>query len=210
MNCRSCLYVASAVAAACTPQPRDPHSQNGESASAAPRAIQDAPVNRSIAPDSGTTTPAAVSARGESTISHEHRIMVDEPKCVPGVCVCRGHVDDRARLNETGPSPEQLGEGLRCIVADFDGNGANDHALPGGEGLEIVILSTANGGFLRAVTIDAGGMASLYPPRETHGPDGEPPSKYPGLLVPNIGLDHAVFLWNGTTFMRYLFRATTS
>ena len=190
---RSCLYVASAVVAGCTPQSRDAHSQNGESASVAHRAIKDTPASPSIATDSGA-----------------HRITIDEPKCVPGDCVCRGTVDARAKLNETGPSEQQLSDGLRCVVADFDGNGSHDYALPGGEGLEIIILSTANGGFLRAVTIDAGGMVSLYPPREARGPDGEPPSKLPGLFVPNVGLDHAVFLWNGTTFARYLFRPSAS
>src|ERR1043166_8326936 len=85
----------------------------------------------------------------------EHQLAVKAPGCVPGECICRGRVDPRARLNETGPGPEELADGVRCIVADYDGNGANDYALGGAEGTATVILSKADGGFLKAIRLDA-------------------------------------------------------
>ncbi|HEV8355141.1 MAG TPA: hypothetical protein VGQ17_00060 [Gemmatimonadales bacterium] len=137
----------------------------------------------------------------------EHRLGVEDPGCIPGECICRGRVDLRARLNETGPGPEELADGVRCIVADYDGNGANDYALPGAEGTATVILSKPDGGFLKAIRLDAGGLIHLYRPRAKPGPGGEPASLLHGLFVPWVGSEHAVFLWTGEGFARTLFPA---
>ena len=130
----------------------------------------------------------------------EHQLAVKDAKCVPGVCTCRGRVDPRARLNETGPGPEQLADGVRCVVADYDGNGANDYALGGAEGSATVILSKRDGGFLKAIRLDAGGRMQLYRPRAKPGTRGEPASVLPGLFVPWVGQEHVVFLWTGEGF----------
>jgi hypothetical protein len=152
------------------------------------------------------TTSLAGASYAHTQQPQGHHLAVRRPGCVPGECICTGQADVRARLNENGPRPSELRRGVRCIVADFDGNGAVDHALPGGEGIATVILSTRGGGFLKAVTVDAAGMIHLYSPRATPGPHGEPPSKLPGLFVPWVGRSHAVFLWNGEGFARTLFR----
>ena len=68
------------------------------------------------------------------------------------------------------PETQWLTIGVRCIVADYDGNGANDYALSGAEGSATVILSKPDGGFLKAVRLDAGGLLSLYRPRAIPGP----------------------------------------
>lgn len=150
---------------------------------------------------------AAGSAGAQGQPPSGHLLKVKEPRCVPGECICRGRADVRARLNENGPTPSDLRRGVRCIAADFDGNGAVDYALPGAEGLATVILSTRGSGFLRAITLDAGGIIHLYPPRATPGPDGEPATKLPGLFVSSVGQSHVAFLWDGQRFARTLVRA---
>ena len=137
----------------------------------------------------------------------EHQLAVEDPGCIPGECICRGRVDLRARLNETGPGPEELAVGVRCVVADYDGNGANDYALGGAEGTATVILSKSDGGFLKAIRLDAGGLMRLYRPRPKPGPHGEPASLLPGLFVPWVGQEHVVFLWTGEGFARTRFPA---
>jgi hypothetical protein len=125
---------------------------------------------------------------------------------VPGECICTGRADVRARLNETGPTANELRRGVRCIAADFDSNGVVDYALPGGEGLVTVILSRPDGSLLRAVRLDAGGMIHLYAPRSLPGREGEPAAKLHGLYVPWVGQSHAVFLWGGDGFARTVMR----
>jgi hypothetical protein len=136
-----------------------------------------------------------------------HSIAVRQRTCARGECICSGRADLRARLNEYGPTPRDLRRGLRCIVADFDGNGAVDYALPGTEGSVTVILSTRRGDFLRAEWLDASGIIHLYNPRDQAGPNGEP--RLHGLFVPWVGQSHAMFLWNGAGFARTLFRPST-
>jgi hypothetical protein len=151
------------------------------------------------------TLGGAASAQGQRPTGH--RLTVRQRTCVPGECICTGRADARGRLSETGPTANELRRGSRCIAADFDGNGAVDYALPGGEGFVTVILSRPGGGFLRAVRLDAGGMIYLYAPRSAAGREGEPPAKLHGLYVPSVGQGDAVFLWDGDGFARTVFRA---
>jgi hypothetical protein len=153
------------------------------------------------------TLASAGAADGQGQGPTGHRLAVRQRTCVPGECICTGRADVRARLNETGPTASELRRGVRCIAADFDGNGAVDYALPGGEGLVTVILSTPGRGFLRTIRLDAGGMVHLYAPRSAPGRDGEPPAKLHGLYVPWVGRSHAVFLWDGNGFARTVMRA---
>jgi hypothetical protein len=99
-----------------------------------------------------------------------------------------------------------LASGVPCIVADFDGNGANDYALPGAEGLATVVLMRKMG-FKRAVLLDAGGVLEFYEPRMSVGLHGEPASRRPGLWVRHVGQNHAVFVWRDGRFVRILFPA---
>jgi Domain of unknown function (DUF4440) len=109
-------------------------------------------------------------------------------------------------MNEIGPRPEELERGVRCLAADFDGNGAVDFAIPGAEG-RATILMNDEAGLDHAVQIDAGGLMELYQPRASVGPLGEPVSRNHGILVRWVGQDHAVFVWSGKGFDRKLFSA---
>jgi hypothetical protein len=153
------------------------------------------------------TLAFAGAADGQGQGPTGHRLTVRQRTCVPGECICTGQADARARLNETGPTANEVRRGVRCIAADFDGNGAVDYALPGGEGLVTVILSTPGGGFLRAVRLEAGGMVHLYAPRSARGRNGEPPARLPGLFAPWVGQSHVVLLWDGDGFARTVVRA---
>jgi hypothetical protein len=55
--------------------------------------------------------------------------------------------------------------------------------------------------------LDAGGLPQLYKPRGVEGPQGEPVAERHGIFVPNVGTNHAVFLWNGEAFVRMLYPA---
>jgi hypothetical protein len=134
------------------------------------------------------------------------KLTVKNPQCVPGQCVCSGAIDASARLNELGILASMLKRGIRCIVADFDGNGVPDYAIPGAEGSAAIILMSANR-VARVAVIDAGGLLELYPPRNEPGDRGEPVSRNYALLVRWVGRQHAVFLWNGDGFTRALFPA---
>ncbi len=141
----------------------------------------------------------------ESEVSKgSNKIRLKDPQCVPGDCICYGSPIPELRLNETGPRLEELQEGVRCIAADFDGNGFADFALPGSEGIVNVSMNN-DGGFFRAERIDAGGVLELYSPRDSVGEHGEPVSKYHGLMVRWVGQNHAVFIWNNGGFNRILF-----
>ena len=147
--------------------------------------------------------PDARSADSE-VAKESNKIKLKEPQCVPGECICYGSPNPELRLNETGPSPEEMQEGVRCIAADFDGNGFIDFALPGSEGIVNVSMNNGNG-FFQAARIDAGGLLELYAPRESVGEHGEPKTKYHGLMVRWVGQNHAVFLWHNEEFNRILF-----
>ena len=146
-------------------------------------------------------------AQKKSDSNIQYIIRVIKPGCVPGECICSGRVSPDVGLDETGPRDEELERGVRCIAADFDGNGFTDFAIPGGEGMANVIMSNA-AGFWRAARIDAGGVLELYPPRFIKGKQGEPISKNHGLLVRWVGQNHAVFTWDGEEFSRTLFPAS--
>lgn len=140
------------------------------------------------------------------TADNIHTLNVRNPKCIPGNCICFGEVDSSARLNETGPSPSELKKGVRCVVADFDGDGIVDYAIPGAEGSANIFLIGRKDS-KTVVRIDAGGVLELYPPRKTKGPNGEPISEQYGLLVRWVGQDHVVFVWNGQDFRKEKFPA---
>ncbi len=128
-------------------------------------------------------------------------------RCVPGKCLCAGSFKPETWLQWHGPRPRELTSGVACIVADFDGNGANDYALPGGEGLATVVFM-AKSGFKKAVLLDAGGVLELYKPRKSTGPQGELASGQPGLLVRHVGSNHIIFLWRNNGFDRILIPAS--
>ena len=134
-------------------------------------------------------------------------IGLNNAACVPGECICAGSFEPATWLQWHGPRPAELAGGVPCIVADFDGNGVDDFALPGGEGLATVVMM-AKAGLRQAVLLDAGGVLVLYTPRKSAGPNGEPVSRRPGLLVRNVGRNHAVFLWRDGGFARILYPAT--
>lgn len=136
----------------------------------------------------------------------EVKIRLKDPACIPDRCVCVGSFKPETWLQWHGPRPAELASGVPCIVADFDGNGANDYALPGAEGLATVVLM-AKAGFKRVLLLDAGGVLEFYGPRKSVGPQGEPASRRPGLLVRNVGRNHAVFVWRDDWFVRILFPA---
>lgn len=135
-----------------------------------------------------------------------HILNVKNPKCIPGNCICFGEVNSSDRLNETGPNPSELKKGVRCVVADFDGNGIVDYAISGAEGSANIFLMNQTDS-KAVVRIDAGGVLELYPPRKTKGPDGEPISEHNGLLVRWVGQDNVVFIWNGRYFKTEKFPA---
>lgn len=134
-------------------------------------------------------------------------IRLKNSACVPGKCVCAGSFKPETWLQWHGPRPAHLASGVACIVADFDGNGANDYALTGAEGLATVVLM-GKAGFERAALLDAGGVIELYGPRSSAGAKGEPASRLPGILVRHVGQNHAVFLWREDRFVRILFPAS--
>ena len=128
-------------------------------------------------------------------------IRLKNSACVPGKCVCAGSFKPETWLQWHGPRPRKLASGVACIAADFDGNGTNDYALPGGEGLATVVFMSEPG-FKKAVLLDAGGVLELYKPRKSTGPHGEPASGRPGLLVRHVGSNHIIFLWRNNGFAR--------
>jgi len=134
-------------------------------------------------------------------------IRLKNSTCVPGKCLCAGTFKPETWLQWHGPRPGELASGVACIVADFDGNGANDYALPGGEGLATVAFMGTSG-FKKAVLLDAGGILELYKPRKSIGPQGEPASSQPGLLVRHVGSNHIIFLWRNNGFDRISIPAT--
>ena len=153
---------------------------------------------------SNAVSKAKLEVVSEPDLTKRYSIGLAEPECVPGECVCSGEVSPEVRLNETGPRPEDLQEGVPCIAADFDGNGTIDYALPGAEGMANVILNDKEG-LWRAIRIDASGVLELYTPRDLVGEHGEPKSKNYGLFVRWVGQNHAVFLWDGEGFTRTFF-----
>lgn len=128
-------------------------------------------------------------------------IRLKNSACVPGKCLCAGSFKPETWLQWHGPRPRELASGVTCIVADFDGNGTNDHALPGGEGLATVVFM-GKSGFKKAVLLDAGGILELYKPRKSIGPNGEPANRRPGLRVRHVGSNHIIFLWRNNGFAR--------
>ncbi len=134
-------------------------------------------------------------------------IRLGSPACVPGDCLCAGSFEPEAWLQWHGPRPAELASGIACIVADFDGNGANDYALPGAEGLATVVLM-GEAGLKEVVLLDAAGGLELYEPRDSVGPRGEPASTRHGLLVRHVGPNHVVFLWQDAGFVRIPFRVS--
>lgn len=136
-------------------------------------------------------------------------IRLADPACAPGKCLCRGSFEPDTWQQWYGPHPAELAEGIACLVADFDGNGADDYALPGAEGMLTVVLFGA-AGFRQAVLLDAGGLAELYPPRATAGEAGEPPALRPGLLIRHVGQNHNVYLWQDDRFAKISFPASGS
>ncbi|MDH3206331.1 MAG: hypothetical protein OEO79_06955 [Gemmatimonadota bacterium] len=131
-------------------------------------------------------------------------VTVDQPDCVPGVCTCRGSTERSSGLWRIGIEDRELTEGVHCVGADFDGNGAPDLAILGGEGRAAVIMYSG-GKPTSLIEVDAGGLIELYEPREAAGPRGEPASPLPGLLVQYVGRNHLVLLWSGGTFERVVF-----
>jgi len=162
-----------------------------------PRAVPEAPA---VAPDA--TVPSSV---GADTLALT--IDVDDPTCVPGECVCHGSTERSTGLWRVGLETAELTAGVHCIAADFDGNGDRDLAMLGGEGHVGVIMY--EGSAPSALhELDAGGFPQLYQPRQMEGPEGEPVAKRHGIFVPNVGQNHAVFLWSGEAFVKMLYPAS--
>jgi hypothetical protein len=136
------------------------------------------------------------------------KMILKDPSCPANNCICIGNngVYYRGRLNETGPNPSELKKGVRCVAADFDGNGIVDYAIPGAEGSANIFLMDQKDP-KAVVRIDAGGVLELYQPRKTKGPEGEPISEHYGLLVRWVGQDNVVFIWNGRDFKTEKFPA---
>ncbi len=190
---RSSAYgLALGVAAACGGPP-DP-APDGEAATTTPSGA-------AAAPDPSRANPEAAASVPADTL--ELTLTLADPGCVPGVCECRGTTERSTGLWRVGLEDRELTGGVHCVVADFDGNGRADVALLGGEGLVAVVMYGTRGPD-RVVEVDGGGMPELYYPRATERPAGEPATDTPGLFVPNVGTSHAVFLWNGETFVRAL------
>ncbi len=133
------------------------------------------------------------------------RVAAVDSACAPGSCVCVGELEHDTRLEAIGVESGSF-ERLDCVVADFDGDGRLDYAVPGGEGFAAVMLDLGDGQ-LRIFPIDAGGVLEPYPPRDAGGEDGGPAVDHWSLLVRWVGQSHAVFTWNGEGFERILYPA---
>lgn len=140
---------------------------------------------------------------GSVAHAKEMTLRLRDQGCAPGKCVCLGSVPEVGPLEESGIRVEDLLRGIECLAADFDGNGQLDFAIPGGEGLAVVIMS-GPGGHRAPIPLDASGVLRLYQPRREVGPNGEPASPNPGLWVPWVGQQHLFFVWDGKTFDRIL------
>ena len=154
--------------------------------------------------DRADPSPDAMASEPAPSDTLELLVTLDQPDCVPGVCICRGNTERSSGLWRIGIEDRELTEGVHCVGADFDGNGAADLAILGGEGRAAVIMYS-EGKPTSLIPVDAGGMIELYEPREAAGPRGEPASRLPGLLVQYVGRNHLVLLWGGETFERVLF-----
>ena len=162
-----------------------------------------APVPEPVRP-----SEAAVRAeRPDATDTLALTITVTDPGCLPGVCICLGAAERSTGLWRVGIENRELTDGVRCVSADFDLNGSRDLALLGGEG-RVAIVMYGPDGPTGLYELDAAGLPELYEPRAEVGPRGEPASEAPGLFVPNVGQDHAVFLWSGDGFTRTLYPAS--
>lgn len=133
-------------------------------------------------------------------------ISVADSACAPGACVCVGELERHAGLAAIGVDSGSPAEWRDCVVADFDGDGRLDYAVPGAEGYAAVMLAVG-GGHLRIFPLDAGGVLEPYPPRDAEGEDGGPAVEHWSLLVRWVGQSHVVFTWNGEGFERILYPA---
>lgn len=148
--------------------------------------------------------PPAVVPSGEDVDTLPVQIGVVDPTCVPGACVCRGSAERAAGLWRVGLETTELATGVHCVGADFDGNGSADLVLLGSEGLLAAVMFDARKA--RSLhELDAGGFPALYEPRDVPGPNGEPAARTYGILVPDVGQNHAVFLREGEAFVRTLY-----
>lgn len=152
----------------------------------------------------GASDARSITALADAPRSDDFRVK--DPRCVPGRCVCFPTRSAAASLKNAGISSTIPRTGVDCVVADFDGNGAMDYAIPLGEGEASVLLYDRRG-LLKEVRLDAEGVLEPYAPRRTRGANGEPASENYSLLVRWVGQTHVVFVWNGSGFERRRFPA---
>lgn len=119
--------------------------------------------------------------------------------------LCRGELAG-VGLAEAGLDASELANGVRCVAADFDGNGSRDFVLYGDslpENRARVFLAAFTDGdrVTRHFVFSHPGVADLvrYAPTGEEGPFGEPASAMPGLVQWGEGGSTFVFLFDPAT-----------